>query len=117
MFKPQKLSEEEYEKMKEHARIGHKIASRSKELFYISNLILHHNEFWDGNGYPDGGKGEGIPLEYRISSIMDAYDAATSNRPYRNKISGKRSNRRIKKNSRAQFEPRLIDKFVKLVEE
>jgi len=116
LFKPRKLSEEEYEKMKEHVRIGHNIASRSKELFYIANLILHHHEFWDGKGYSDGLKGEEIPLECRIFSIMDAYDAMTSTRPYRDKISKKEAIEELKKCSGTQFEPRLVDEFVKLIE-
>jgi diguanylate cyclase (GGDEF)-like protein/PAS domain S-box-containing protein len=116
LFKPRKLSEEEYEKMKEHVKIGSKIATRSKELFYIANLILHHHEFWDGKGYSDGLKGEEIPLECRIFSIMDAYDAMTSARPYRNKISKKEAVEELKKCSGTQFEPRLVDEFVKLIE-
>ena len=116
LFKPRKLSEEEYEKMKEHVRIGNKIAARSKDLFFIANLILHHHEFWDGNGYPDGLKGEEIPLECRIFSIMDAYDAMISTRPYRDKISKKEAIAELRKHSGTQFEPRLVDEFVKLVE-
>ena len=116
LFKPRKLSEEGYEKMKEHVEIGSKIAARSKELFYIANLILHHHEFWDGKGYSDGLKGEEIPLECRIFSIMDAYDAMTSTRPYRNKISKKEAIEELKKCSGTQFEPRLVDEFVKLIE-
>jgi len=116
LFKPRKLSEEEYKIMKEHVRIGNRIAARSKELFYIANLILHHHEFWDGNGYSDGLKGEEIPLECRIFSIMDAYDAMTSTRPYRDKISKKEAITELRKYSGTQFEPRLVDEFVKLVE-
>jgi diguanylate cyclase (GGDEF)-like protein len=117
LFKPRKLSEEEYEKMKEHVRIGNKIAARSKELFYIANLILHHHEFWDGNGYSDGLKGEEIPLECRIFSIMDAYDAMISTRPYRDKISKKEAIAELRKHSGTQFEPRLVDEFLKCVEQ
>jgi len=117
LFKPRKLSEEEYEKMKEHVKIGSKIAARSKELFYIANLILHHHEFWDGKGYSDGLKGEEIPLECRIFSIMDAYDAMTSTRPYRDKISKNETIEELKKCSGTQFDPSLVDKFVKLIEE
>jgi diguanylate cyclase (GGDEF)-like protein/PAS domain S-box-containing protein len=117
LFKPSKLSEEEYEKMKEHVQIGHNIASRSKELFYIADLILHHHEFWDGNGYSDGLKREQIPLECRIFSIMDAYDAMTNTRPYRKGISKKEAIEELRKYSGTQFEPRFVDEFVKLVKE
>jgi HD-GYP domain-containing protein (c-di-GMP phosphodiesterase class II) len=115
LFKPRKLSEEEYEIMKEHVKIGNKMAARSKELFYIADLILHHHEFWDGNGYPDGLKGEEIPLECGMFSIMDAYDAMISTRPYRDKISKKEAIKELRKYSGAQFDPRLVDEFVKLV--
>ncbi|MFC2149238.1 HD-GYP domain-containing protein [Candidatus Auribacterota bacterium] len=115
LFKPQKLSEEEHGKMKEHVQIGYNIASRSKELFYIADLVLHHHEFWDGNGYSGALKGEEIPLGCRIFSIMDAYDAMTSTRPYRDKISKKEALEELKKNSGTQFDPGLVDEFVKLV--
>jgi diguanylate cyclase (GGDEF)-like protein/PAS domain S-box-containing protein len=115
LFKPRKLSEEEYEIMKEHVKIGNKMAARSKELFYIADLILHHHEFWDGNGYPDGLKGEEIPLECGMFSIMDAYDAMISTRPYRDKISKKEAIKELRKYSGAQFDPRFVDEFVKLV--
>lgn len=116
LFKPRKLSGEEYEKMKEHVRIGHTIANRSKELFPIAHLILHHHECWDGNGYCDGLKGEQIPLACRIFSITDAYDALTNARPYREGIGKKEAIEEIRKNSGTQFEPRLVDEFVQLVE-
>jgi HD-GYP domain-containing protein (c-di-GMP phosphodiesterase class II) len=117
LFKPSKLSEEEYEKMKEHVQIGQNIASRSKELFYIANLILHHHEFWNGNGYYEGLKGEQIPLECRIFSIMDAYDAMTNTRPYRKGINKNEAIEELRKHSGTQFEPRLVDEFVKLLKE
>ncbi|MFC1590266.1 diguanylate cyclase [Candidatus Omnitrophota bacterium] len=116
LFKPRKLSEEEYEKMKEHAQIGHSIASRSKELFYIAKLIFHHHEFWDGTGYPDGLKGEEIPLECRIFSILDAYDAMTSTRPYRDTVSKKEAIEELKRCSGTQFEPRLVEEFISFIE-
>jgi diguanylate cyclase (GGDEF)-like protein len=116
LFKPKRLSEKEYEKMKEHVRIGQAIASRSKELFYVANFILHHHEFWDGNGYFDGLKREAIPLECRIFSIMDAYDAMTSARPYRDKISREEAIEELQRCAGTQFEPRLVDEFVKVIE-
>jgi len=116
LFKPRKLSEEEFEKMKEHAHIGHSMASRSKELFHIAHLVLHHHEFWDGNGYTDGLKGEQIPLECRVFSIIDAYDAMTNTRPYRRGMSKKRAIKELKRCSGTQFEPRLVDEFVAFVE-
>jgi diguanylate cyclase (GGDEF)-like protein/PAS domain S-box-containing protein len=115
LFKPRKLSEEEFEKMKEHAQIGYNLASRSKELFHIADLVLHHHEFWDGNGYTAGLKGEQIPLECRVFAIIDAYDAMTNTRPYRKGISKKRALGELKRCSGTQFEPRLVDEFVRFV--
>ncbi len=116
LFKPRKLSEEEFERMKEHAQIGFSLASRSKELFHIAHLIRHHHEFWDGNGYIDGLKGEQIPLECRVFSIMDAYDAMTNTRPYRKGISKNRAIKELKRCSGTQFEPKLVDEFVEFVD-
>jgi diguanylate cyclase (GGDEF)-like protein len=115
LFKPRKLSEEEFEKMKEHAQIGYNLASRSKELFHIANLVLHHHEFWDGSGYTEGLKGEQIPLECRVFSIIDAYDAMTNTRPYRKGISKKRAIKELMRCSGTQFEPKLVDEFVEFV--
>jgi diguanylate cyclase (GGDEF)-like protein len=116
LFKPRKLSEEEFKKMKEHTQIGYNLACRSKPLFHISDLIRHHHEFWDGNGYTDGLKGEQIPLECRIFSILDAYDAMTNTRPYRKGISRKRAIKELQRCSGTQFEPRFVDAFVEFVE-
>jgi len=101
--------------MKEQARIGHGLASRSKELFHVAELVLHHHEFWNGKGYTAGLEGEQIPLECRIFSIMDAYDAMTNTRPYRKGMSKKRAIKELRKCSGTQFEPRLVDEFIRFV--
>lgn len=116
LFKPRKLTREEFERMKEHAQIGYNLACRSKELFHVADLVRHHHEFWDGNGYTEGLKGEQIPLECRIFSIIDAYDAMTNTRPYRKGISKKRAIKELQRCSGSQFEPRLVDEFVEFVE-
>jgi diguanylate cyclase (GGDEF)-like protein/PAS domain S-box-containing protein len=117
LFKPRRLSEEERLKMKEHAQIGHALASRSKELFHVAELILHHHEFWDGKGYTAGLEGEQIPLECRIFSILDAYDAMTHTRPYRKGMSKRQAIRALRKCSGTQFEPRLVDEFISILGE
>ncbi len=116
LFKPRKLTAEEFETMKEHVRIGCHLACRSKELFHISELIRHHHEFWDGNGYADGLEGEQIPLECRIFSIIDAYDAMTNTRPYRKGISKKRALKELQRCAGTQFDPKLVNEFVEFAE-
>ncbi|MCD1293703.1 hypothetical protein CUJ83_01670 [Methanocella sp. CWC-04] len=116
LLKPGKLTDDEYEQMKKHSWIGYNIANRSRELSHIASLILHHHECWDGAGYPDGLKGENIPLVCRIISIIDSYDAMTSKRPYRDAMSKKEAIEELKRCSGTQFEPSLVDEFIELVE-
>lgn len=117
LYKPGKLTSEEYKKMKEHPLIGYNIANRSSELAHIANLILHHHEHWDGGGYPDGLRGEEIPLECRILAVIDAYDAMTNTRPYHQGISKEEAIKELKNCSGKQFDPRIIEEFVALLKE
>jgi len=73
--------------MQRHSEIGFRIAQSGPELLSIADWILKHHEWWDGNGYPLGISGDEIPLECRILSIADAYDAMISPRPYRRGMS------------------------------
>lgn len=110
--KPAKLTPKEYERMKLHVKIGYNIASRSRELVTIAPLILHHHEHWDGKGYPDSLKGEEIPIECRILSIADAFDAMTNDRPYHKGISAEEALAEIEKCAGTQFDPVLARIFV-----
>ena len=101
--------------MKEHAQKGYNIANRSKELSPIADLILHHHEFWDGQGYPGGLQGEQIPLEDRLFSIMDAYDALTNMRPYRKGMSKHEALAELKNKSGTQFEPKLLAESMRYI--
>jgi len=83
LFKQNSLTEEEKELMRCHCEIGHRIAQSAPDLVPISDWILKHHEWWNGAGYPLGLKEEQIPIECRILAIADAFDAMTSNRPYR----------------------------------
>lgn len=78
-----KLLRDEWEEIKRHPEIGYRILSASNEMAEIANYVLAHHERWDGKGYPKGLKGERIPLQSRIVSLIDAYDAMISVRPYR----------------------------------
>ena len=116
LFKDGPLSDEEYEKMKRHSEIGCKIAVRNKELMHISDLILHHHESWDGSGYPSGLRGENIPKECRILAILDAYDAMTNKRPYRDAMSKEKAVEELKRSSAAQFDPVILSAFLGMIQ-
>jgi polar amino acid transport system substrate-binding protein len=81
----------------------------------IPEIIRYHHERWDGKGYPDGLKGEEIPVEARILAIADAFDAMTSNRPYRTKLTVDEAINQIIKYSGKQFDPELAKIFVEML--
>lgn len=113
--KPGQLTPEEWILMKKHCEIGCRIAQSAIVLHEIGDWILMHHEWWNGQGYPMKLKGEEIPLECRILSIVDAYDAMTSDRPYRNKMSHDDAVAELKKNAGTQFDPELVAVFLELV--
>lgn len=110
--KPGKLSEEEWEIMKQHPEIGHNIAMSTPQLEHIAGYILHHHERWDGAGYPIGIKGEETPVLSRILSIADAFDAMTEDRVYRKALSYEVAIREIERNAGTQFDPEITRLFV-----
>lgn len=106
-----KLSVEEFKEMKKHTLIGCQILSDNEIDDVARNIVRHHHEKWDGSGYPDGLKGEAIPLEARIVAIADVYDALTNARSYKEAFSHELASN-IMKNERAKhFDPKLIDLF------
>ena len=115
LLKPGKLSEDEWIEMKKHPQIGYRIAMASPELVPIAEFILCHQEHWDGNGYPQGLSGTSIPLLSRITAIVDAYDAMTTDRPYRKAMSTKQALAEIETNSGTQFDPEIASLFVKMI--
>ncbi len=116
LLKPGKLTEVEMEEMKRHSEIGYRIAQTSTDLIPISDWILKHHERWDGKGYPFGLKGTKIPLQCRILSIVDAYDAMTNDRPYRKAMKKQEVLFQLKKCSGTQFDPNLMEKFIENVQ-
>lgn len=113
--KPGKLTAAEWEEIKKHPAIGHRIASSSPQLEHIADYILHHHERWDGTGYPMGLKEEEIPLVSRILTIADAFDAMTEDRIYRKAMSRQEALQEIKQNAGSQFDPRLAQVFVEIM--
>ncbi|VBB07650.1 nucleotide cyclase [Lucifera butyrica] len=115
LSKPEALTEEERKIMWRHSEIGYRIARSSTDLLPIADWILKHHECWDGSGYPLGLAGEDIPQECRILAIVDAYDAMTSNRPYRPAMSREEAIENLKRGAGTQFDPQLVTRFVSLL--
>jgi len=115
LFKPGRLTKEEMSQMKMHSEIGYRIAKSSPDLSHISDWVLKHHEWWDGNGYPFKLTGEEIPIQSRILSIVDTFDAMTNNRPYRKALSKEKALVEIIKFKGIQFDPILVDKFVDMI--
>jgi len=107
--KPTSLTQFEWGEMKKHPEIGCRIAQNTPELGRIAEYILCHHERWDGKGYPQGLKGEEVPLLCRILAVADAYDAMTSDRPYRKALSREEALAEIVKNAGTQFDPKLVE--------
>ncbi|CUH94827.1 hypothetical protein P22_0893 [Propionispora sp. 2/2-37] len=115
LFKTGLLTAEEKLEMRRHSEIGYRIAIASPELNHIADWILKHHEWWDGNGYPIGLKGKEIPLECRLLAIVDAYDAMTSDRPYRKRLTQQQALAELLRCSGSMFDPELTPKFVGLI--
>ncbi|NLL34044.1 MAG: diguanylate cyclase [Clostridiales bacterium] len=115
--KPEKLSREEWKIMRQHSEIGYRIAVSMPQLKHIAEYILYHHERWDGTGYPEGLKGERIPIASRILSVADAFDAMTNDRVYRRAIPIEDAIKEIKHNAGTQFDPNIAELFVRLVAE
>jgi PAS domain S-box-containing protein len=113
--KPGRLTPEEYEQMKLHPVITEQILSPMAKLKNIIATAKHHHERFDGKGYPDGLKGEEIPLGARILALADTYDAVTSARPYRQALPRERAISEIKNNLGTHYDPELGNKFIDLV--
>ena len=103
--------------MKKHTSIGYRIAVAAPDLKPIAQAILCHHERWDGQGYPLGLQGENIPLLSRILSVADAYDAMTSNRPYRKAMPKEAAIAEIVRCSGTQFDPEVVKVFLKVIPE
>jgi HD-GYP domain-containing protein (c-di-GMP phosphodiesterase class II) len=112
--KPGPLTEEEWTIMKRHPEIGYRIARTSPELVSIAEYILSHHERWDGKGYPRGLVGENIPLPARLLSVADAFDAMTSDRPYRKAMSAQQALAELERNAGTQFDPDVVAAFVEM---
>ncbi len=115
--KPGKLTEKEFDIIKEHSARGAEMLKDFNSIKDISEGVLYHHERYDGKGYPKGLKGEQIPMVSRIICISDSFDAMNSRRCYREKLSKEKILSEIKDNSGKQFDPVLVPLFLQLIEE
>jgi diguanylate cyclase (GGDEF)-like protein len=111
-----KLNEEDWRAIKAHPKLGATIISNIPHLVPCVNSILHHHERWDGGGYPEGLKGEEIPIEARILAIADTFEAMTSARPYRPALSLEEIVKKLRQGAGLQFDPKLVEVFIGIVE-
>lgn len=110
------LTSEEWCEMHRHCEIGYRIALSAPDFIPIADWILKHHEWWDGHGYPLALKGGEIPVECRILAIADAYEALTSVRPFRRAFSHAEAVATLQSRSGTQFDPDILDKFVRMLE-
>ncbi|MBI1248078.1 HD domain-containing protein [bacterium] len=109
--KPGRLTDEEYEHIKLHPELGCNILSGLKQLEDVLPVVLHHHEQWDGKGYPHKLAGESIPVLARVTAVADAYDAMTSDRPYRKGMPQERVAQIFREGSGTQWDPQVIKAF------
>ena len=112
LLKPDELTGEEYDIIKTHCAIGDDILTPIALFEKERKIIRHHHENWDGSGYPDGLSGEAIPLLSRMISVADAYDAMTTNRPYRTSMSPDEAVTELRRAGGTQFDPKVVDAFI-----
>ena len=113
--KKEKLTEQEWEIVRQHAEKGFRIAFASPDLAHIADLLLRHHENWDGSGYPLGLAEEEIPLECRILAVANAYHAMTNSRPYAETFSREEALRELELGAAGQFDPQVVETFKTIV--
>ena len=116
--KPGKLSDEEWVEMRKHPEIGRQILDQVGGAFsHMSNIVAAHHERWDGFGYPNGLSGEDIPLGARIITVVDAYDAMTERRVYREPLPVEAARAELRRCSGQQFDPRVVEAFLAVLDD
>ena len=115
--KPGPLDNDEKQIMRTHCEIGYNVLTRIPFLRDAAEIVLAHQEFFDGTGYPRGLRGEQIPLGARIFSIADALDAMISDRPYRKALPMRHACDEIRRCSGTQFDPKIVEVFLSIPEQ
>ena len=115
LFKPDQLNEEEWAQMKQHPTAALHVLSHIRSLTDATPAILHHHEHFDGSGYPDGLAGEEIPIASRILLVTDAFDAMTTDRPYRKAMPVEAAIAELRRCCGSQFDPVVVDAFLRVL--
>lgn len=113
--KPGRLTPSEFDEIKKHPSLGANIIADVPFLRPLVPMVLHHHEFYDGNGYPSGIKGDQIPFGARILAVADAYEAMTSDRPYRRSLSQQTALEILSSGKSKQFDPHIVDIFQEIL--
>lgn len=114
--KPGPLTASEFERMKLHAAVGADILKSIDFPYPVEPIVRHHHENWDGTGYPDGLRGQGIPLGARILSVVDCYDALTSDRPYRPRMTRQQAEQVLRERKSKMYDPWIVDEFLQILD-
>jgi diguanylate cyclase (GGDEF)-like protein/putative nucleotidyltransferase with HDIG domain len=115
--KPGKLTPAEFERMKVHTLVGAQILERVEFPYPVVPIVRHHHEQWDGRGYPDGLRGEEIPLTARILSVVDCFDSVREDRPYRRGMTTDEAGALLRRGAGAHFDPRVVQLFLERLPE
>lgn len=115
LLKPGRLTDDEFDKIKKHPEIGAAILDPVEFPWPVVPVVRHHHEKWDGTGYPDGLKGEEIPLSARIMAVADVYDALTSSRSYRSAWTHDKAMQTIIDGAGSHFDPVVVEAFVEAI--
>ncbi|MBW3621978.1 MAG: diguanylate cyclase [Armatimonadetes bacterium] len=113
LTKPAKLTHEEFERMKSHVNVGVKILEAVNFPFPVTDAVAAHHEHWDGNGYPNKLRGEEIPLVGRIVCLADGFDALTSDRPYRKRMTDEEALTLVRSQTGEYYDPKVVDALIK----
>ena len=109
--KPGSLTTDEFQHIQQHPRLGFNILADIRQLSDVLPIVLHHHEQWNGKGYPAQLQGDEIPLLARITAVADAFDAMTSNRPYRDGMPLEKVEEILRNGSGSQWDPTVIDAY------
>ncbi|MCX5789584.1 MAG: hypothetical protein NTX64_13930 [Elusimicrobia bacterium] len=113
--KPGKLTAKEYEEIQKYTAIGHDILAQSKFLGPVARIILHQQEWFNGRGYPEGLKGDAIPIGSRVVGLINAWEAMRSERPYRKALTQPEAVAELRKGAGTQFDPAVVEAFLRLL--